>query len=193
MKFEIETERLNLRVLNKHNAEMVLEFYIRNRDIFERYEPVIGDDFYSLSHQQKILDFEYQNIMKLSMMRYWIFQKDNPCKIIGTVSFRNIVKPIYESCTVGYKMDRDFINHGFCTEALEATIPQLAKELGIHRFEALILPDNEPSIHMVEKIGFKYEGILRDKIIIRGRRLDHCMYAYLADNQLFYNFTSMRW
>ena len=74
------------------------------------------------------------------------------------------------------------MNKGYCSEAIEATIPLIAKELGIHRFEALILPDNEPSIHMVEKIGFKYEGILRDKIIINGERLDQCMYAYLADN-----------
>lgn len=182
MKFEIETERLSLRVLSKQQAEKVLEFYCRNRDIFEKYEPVIGNDFYTISHQRKILDFEYQNIMKLSMLRYWIFEKNNPDQVIGTISFRNIVRPIYESCTVGYKMDRDYINRGYCTEALNATIPVLAHELGIHRFEALILPDNEPSIHMIEKLGFKYEGILRDKIIIGGERLDHCMFAYLADN-----------
>jgi ribosomal-protein-alanine N-acetyltransferase len=142
----------------------------------------MGEDFYTLGHQKKLLDFEYKNIMKLLMIRYWIFEKDNPNKIIGTVSFRNIVKPIYESCTVGYKMDQDYINKGYCSEALSATIPLIARELGIHRFEALILPDNAPSIHMVEKLGFKYEGILRDKIIIQGERLDHCMYAYLADN-----------
>ena len=182
MKFEIDTERLVLKVLNKQSADKVLEFYLRNRNIFERYEPVIGDDFYTIPHQRKVHEFEYQSIMKLSMLRYWIFEKGNPNQIIGTVSFRNIVKPIYESCTVGYKMDRDFVNMGYCSEALSATIPAIANELGIHRFEALILPDNEPSIHMIQKLGFKYEGILRDKIIIRGERLDHCMYAYLADN-----------
>ena len=66
--------------------------------------------------------------MKLSMLRYWIFEKGNPNQIIGTVSFRNIVKPIYESCTVGYKMDRDFVNMGYCSEALSATIPAIANE-----------------------------------------------------------------
>ncbi len=182
MKFEVLTDRLELRVLNKHDAEQVLDFYIRNRDIVEKYEPVLGEDFYTLSHQKKVLDYEYQNIMKLVMLRYWIFEKNHPDKIIGTVSYRNIVKPIYASCTVGYKMDRDFMNRGYCSEALSKTIPVLVSELGIHRFEALILPDNEPSIHMVEKLGFQYEGVLRDKIIINGERRDHCMYAYLADN-----------
>ncbi len=182
MKFEINTERLDLRVLTRQNADLVLDFYVRNRDIFEKYEPIIGEDFYTLTHQQKILDFEYQNIMKLIMMRYWIFEKGNPCRIIGTVSFRNIVRPIYESCTVGYKMDRDYTNLGYCSEALKNSIPLIAKELDIHRFEALILPDNAPSIHMVENLGFKFEGILRDKIVINGERLDHCMFSYLANN-----------
>ena len=92
------------------------------------------------------------------------------------------MRPIYQSCTIGYKMDRMFQNKGYCSEAIRATIPIISTELGIHRFEALILPDNEPSIHMVKKLGFEYEGLLRDKIIINGKRLDHCMYSYLADN-----------
>ena len=182
MKFEITTERLILKVLGSESASMILNFYNRNRDIFEKYEPVIGDDFYSIGHQKRILDFEHKNILRLVMMRYWIFEKDNPKQVIGTVSYRNIVRPIYESCTIGYKMDRDFMNKGYCSEAIKASIPEIANELGIHRFEALILPDNDPSIHMVEKLGFKFEGILRDKIIIGGERLDHCMYSYLADN-----------
>lgn len=182
MKFEIETDRLKLKVLGKESAEIILDFYSRNRDIFEKYEPIIGDEFYTLSHQRKILEFEHNNILKMIMVRYWIFEKGNPYKVIGTVSYRNIVRPIYQSCTIGYKMDRDYQNKGYCSEAIAATIPVIAKDFGIHRFEALILPDNAPSIHMVEKLGFKHEGVLRDKIIINGKRLDHSMYAYLADN-----------
>ncbi len=182
MRFELSTSRLQLKVLSADSAPLVLDFYNKNSDIFEKYEPINDNNFYTLSHQQKLLDFEYQYILKLSMVRYWIFEKNNPNKIIGTVSFRNIARPIYQSCTVGYKMDREYTNMGYCSEALRLTIPFIAKELDIHRFEAFILPDNEPSIHMVKNLGFQYEGLLRDKIIIGGRRLDHCLYAYLADN-----------
>jgi len=182
MQYEIHTKRLKLKVLRKDSAALCLDFYLRNKDIFEKYEPIMGDDFYTLEHQKRILEFEHSSILKLSMLRYWIFEEDNPNKIIGTISYRSITRPIYESCTIGYKMDRNYQNRGYCTEAIAATIPVLANELGIHRFEALVLPDNEPSIHMLEKLGFKYEGILRDKIIINGKRLDHAMYAYLANN-----------
>ena len=65
MNFEISTERLKLKILGKESAPIVLDFYKRNRDIFEKYEPIIGDDFYSLDHQKRILDFEHKNILKL--------------------------------------------------------------------------------------------------------------------------------
>ena len=182
MNFEVSTERLKLKVLGPESAPMVLKFYQKNKDIFEKYEPILGDDFYTIARQKNILDFEHKNILKLTMMRYWIFNKNNPNEIIGTVSYRNIMRPIYQSCTIGYKMDRDNMNKGYCSEAIQATIPMIASELGIHRFEALILPNNDPSIHMVKKLGFNYEGTLRDKIIINGARLDHCLYAYLANN-----------
>ncbi|MCR5581306.1 MAG: GNAT family N-acetyltransferase [Pseudobutyrivibrio sp.] len=182
MRYEINTNRLSLRILGKESAPLVLDFYNRNKDIFEKYEPIMGEDFYTLDHQKRVLEFEHNNILKLIMLRYWIFERNNPRQIVGTVSFRNIVRPIYQSCTIGYKMDRDYMNRGYCSEAISATVPLIAKELGIHRFEALVLPDNAPSIHMLEKLGFQYEGTLRDKIIINGARLDHRMYAFLANN-----------
>ena len=182
MRFEINTERLILKVLGPESAPKILDFYVRNKEIFEKYEPIIGDDFYTLERQKNILDYEHKNILRLVMMRYWIFEKNNPNHIIGTVSYRNIIRPIYESCIMGYKMDKDFVNRGYCSEAIRASLPEIAGELGIHRFEALILPDNEPSLHMIQKLGFKFEGVLRDKITINGKRLDHCMYSYLADN-----------
>lgn len=182
MYFKLSTKRLDLLVLTSEYAPQVLDFYKRNADIFSKYEPLIGDDFFTVEHQRRVLDFEYNNILKMNMIRYWIFEKGKHDKIIGTVSFRNIVRPIYSSCTVGYKIDRDYMNKGYCTEALSYLISYITNDLGLHRIEALILPDNAPSIHLVEKIGFQLEGVLRDKIQIDGKRLDHCMYSYIADN-----------
>lgn len=182
MKFDLTTEHLELKVLTPNYSSQVLDFYVRNADIFEKYEPLLGEDFYSEKHQRNILEFEYKNILKLSMVRYWIFEKGNPNKIIGTVSYRNIVKPIYSSCTIGYKMDRDFVNKGYCSEAIKATIPSITTELGIHRIEAYVLPSNNPSIHLLEKLGFEKEGLIRDKITIQNQRLDHYLYSYLANN-----------
>ena len=91
MKFELTTDRLILKVLTPDYAPEVLGFYLQNASIFEAYEPIVADNFYTLDHQHKVLSFEYNNAIKLNMIRYFIFEKDNPDKIIGTISYRNII------------------------------------------------------------------------------------------------------
>ena len=182
MKFELTTDRLELKVLNTDSAPLILDFYKRNADIIEQYEPIIGEDFYTLNHQKALLDFEYKNILKLAVIRYWIFEKDHPDKIIGTISYRNIVRPIYSCCTIGYKMDRDYMNKGYCTEAIKNTIPIITDDIGIHRIEAFVLPDNYASIHLLNKLGFEKEGYIRDKIMIKDKRMDHLLLSYIANN-----------
>lgn len=182
MKFELTTDRLILKVLSAEDAPAVFDFYMRNKGLFEKYEPVVGEGFYSEDYHRKVLEFEYKSILKLGMVRYFIFEKDNPSKIIGTLSFRNITRHFYSCCTVGYKMDQDYWRKGYCYEALKASIPEITSGIGIHRIEALVLPDNIPSLKLLEKLGFEQEGLLRDKIELNGVRRDHIMLSYIADN-----------
>ena len=49
MNLEQTTDRLILRILSADDAEKVLQFYKDNAAIFEQFEPLIGNDFYSLS------------------------------------------------------------------------------------------------------------------------------------------------
>ena len=92
MNFEVSTERLKLKVLGPESAPMVLKFYQKNKDIFEKYEPILGDNFYTIARQKNILDFEHKNILKLTMMRYWIFNKNSKIPLFFfTKSFMGFV------------------------------------------------------------------------------------------------------
>lgn len=180
MKLELETDHLIIKALTPDWAGDVLTFYKKNIEVFEMYEPIIDENFLSIEHQEHMLTYEQKAMMKLAMVRYYFFEKGNHNQIIGTVSFRNIIKPIYASCTVGYKMDQDYMRKGYCYEALSYLIPYLGKELELHRFEALVMPDNYPSINLLEKLGFEKEGLLREKIRIKGKFEDHYIYSYLV-------------
>lgn len=178
----IETERLYLDVLNEDFAPEVLDFFNRNKGYFEQFEPILSQDFYTQEHQEQILEYEFDRILDGDMIRYWLSTKDNPGVIIGTISYRNIIRRVYNSCTVGYKMDMNYQNKGYCTEALDYTLKNVIAPSGIHRVEAFIMPSNAPSLHMVEKVGFAREGLLKDKFTLNDKRLDHYLYAYIADN-----------
>ncbi len=179
MNFTYETEHLILKVCGQEIAKDALKFFQHNKKEFEAVEPIDHENFYNLDHQKNILNYEYKMTLQLSVVRFWIYQKDNPYKIIGTVCFRNIVKPIYSSCTVGYKMDKDYTGRGFCKEALTEGIRVMFEDLGLHKIDAIVLPRNDASIAILEGLGFKREGLLRDKIKLNGKWEDHYAYSLL--------------
>ena len=60
MLFEYETERLILRIIKPTEAAQVLDFYMRDQELFERFEPDRAEGFYTVSFQKQILSFEYR-------------------------------------------------------------------------------------------------------------------------------------
>ena len=179
MQFTYETDRLILRVLDTRFAPQVLDFYQNNPD-FTEVEPIM-DNFYTLHFHETVLSYEYKLILKMSMLRLWIFPKDDPWKIIGTISFRNITRAFFQSCEVGYKIDQAYRHHGYCKEALQKGCDIMMNELSIHRIEAIVLPDNEISIHLLESLGFQREGLKRECVQLQGVWRDHFQYALLSN------------
>lgn len=179
MTLEIETKRLRLQVLTPDCAPKTLAFYSAHPEIYEKYEPIYKEDFYTLKFHEKLLQAEYQQTLAMKMFRFWIVEKENPTKLVGTVSFHGISPDIYSSCMVGYKIAPEYWRKGYAFEALNASIEMIFHEVGIRRFEALVLPDNIPSINLLEKLGFEQEGLLKEKIYIQGQWRDHLLYGLL--------------
>ena len=63
MAFMMETDRLILQVEKEDIADQLLDFYIRNRKQFERFEPTRPNNFYTLAYQKASLRYEYNEIM----------------------------------------------------------------------------------------------------------------------------------
>jgi ribosomal-protein-alanine N-acetyltransferase len=59
---------------------------------------------------------------------------------------------------VGYMLARSHYGRGLMTEAMRALLAHCFAELGVHRVEATIHPDNAASIRLVERLGFRLEG-----------------------------------
>lgn len=179
MNFIYETDRLILKVLNQENASQVLSFYQQNKEVFEKIEPINAPNFYTLEHQQAILHYEYEQILRFAMIRFWIFEKEDPDKVIGTICFHDIRRPIFESCVVGYKIDTAHTGRGYCHEALDACISIMFGELMLHRIEAYVMPQNLSSIHLLEVLGFKREGLIHDKVKLNDQWEDHYLYSLI--------------
>ena len=99
--------------------------------------------------------------------------------IIGSVNFTRIEHGPFSHATIGYKMDRDYQNMGYTKEACKAAIAVIFSNYKIHRIEARVAPDNTASIHVLEHLGFVYEGIEYQGVEVNGAFQDHYRYSLL--------------
>lgn len=179
MLFEYETDRLILRILRPENAASVLDFYLRDRELFEKYETERLPNFYTINHHQKLLRFEYNAALKLSTVRFYVFLKSNPSQIIGTVCLHGITRSFYQTCEIGYKFSSEFHEHGYALEAVDYCTQIVFKELELHRITAYVCEGNERSMHLLETLGFHKDGVCRDYLFLQNCWQDHMMYSLL--------------
>ena len=179
MNFKYESNNLILRVLNSEDAPEVLSFLNKNKSEFERYEAIKPENYYTLTYQRNNLKGEFASFKQLRYIRFYVFKKGNDNQIIGTISFSNILPYPYSSASIGYKFDKDFLHHGYATEAVACAILAIFRDLDIHRVEAFVMPENTSSIRLLERVGFENEGICRKSISICGKFEDHFRYALI--------------
>jgi ribosomal-protein-alanine N-acetyltransferase len=87
----------------------------------------------------------------------------------------------FSSAMIGYKFDKNHHGYGYATEAVTCAIHNFFHDSDIHRLTAFVLPDNNKSVELLERIGFEYEGICRKSICICGEYKDHLQYSIIKD------------
>ncbi|MDD6057370.1 MAG: GNAT family protein [Clostridiales bacterium] len=180
MQFEYRTDRLILKILTTDAFKEVLDFQIRNRDIFEKYEPLRPANFYTPSYQHSLLKYEHKLALKLSTVRFYVFRKEDLHLIIGTVCLHNIMREPYSCCEIGYKFDSSYWHMGYAKEALEKIISVAFFELNLHRIFARVVPWNTASLRLLSALHFMEEGLEHKCIQIQGEWTDHLRLALLT-------------
>lgn len=176
-----KTNRLILKVLNDSNSYIVTEYINRNIDFFSDFEPLRNKEFYTENFQKTQLKSDLKFIQDRLMLKLWIFKKEDLNKIIGEITFYNIVPFAFLSCHVGYKLDKDETNKGYMTEALKKGIEIMFNEYGMHRIEAYILEENKSSLNLCKRLNFINEGVAHKFLEVNGEWKDHIRMALIND------------
>jgi len=98
-------------------------------------------------------------------------------KVVGQLNVANILHGSVSSCVLGYWVTADVAGKGVTPTAVALVSDYLFKVLGLHRIEIDIRPENEPSLRVVQKLGFRYEGLKQRYIHINGAWRDHFVFA----------------
>lgn len=178
----LTTPRLRLFPSDPSLADMVADYYERNREFLKPFDPAREEEFFTVDYQRRELMRELNDAENRRAARFYIALSDEPHKIIGMAALSNIVWGAFCSAFLGYKLDHESLCRGYMTEAVGALTHHAFFELGLHRIEANIMPRNTASLRVAEKNGYRNEGLSRRYLSINGVWEDHIHMVRLSDD-----------
>lgn len=149
---ELTTERLLLKNIDYNDVQFMYEQF--SNDFVNKYlfdmEPLK-----SIEEAQGIIRFYLES--KPSLQHRWIIIQKEDNQKIGTCGFHcwNKKTGVIE---IGYDLQEDYAKQGYMSEAMEKMIEFAKTELQVKQIDANIYVDNQASISLVKKFGFKKTG-----------------------------------
>jgi ribosomal-protein-alanine N-acetyltransferase len=173
----LTTSRLTLEPMMAGHAPLLAEFFRRNEAHLRPWDPprprgVTEIGFWEAEATRAVEDFRDG-----AVVRWLMFPLDGPRRIVGRVNYTQLVRGPFQSCMLGYAVDLDVEGHGLMFEALQATLRHVFEVLRLHRVQANHLPENHRSARLLQRLGFRIEGLARDYLYINGAWRDHVLTA----------------
>lgn len=172
----LKTKRLILRDFVESDWEAVLAYqqdplYLRYYEWTSRTAEEVRDFIQMFLDQQKQeprIKFQFALTLK------------ETGQLIGNCGVRRDSAEAYEG-EIGYELDPTFWSRGYATEAARAVLDFGFTHMNLHRISAFCVADNVGSAHVLEKLGMRQEGRLREHQYYKDRWWDTLMYAILYE------------
>lgn len=102
-------------------------------------------------------------------------------ELVGQLNVSSITHGSLASASIGYWVAKSMAGRGITPTGVALATDYCFRTLRLHRIEICIRPENGPSLRVVEKLGFRYEGLRRRFIHIDGDWRDHYAFALVAE------------
>lgn len=153
-----------------------------SRDHLTPWEPAWPrDELTRIAFRRRVR--HYQREAREDLGYAFLLFADGSNTLLGGVTLSNVRRGVTQSATLGYWLGRSQLRRGYMTEAVAAVIPFAFDHLRLHRIEAAAMPANVASLRVLERNGFKREGLARRYLKIDGTWQDHILHALLADDE----------
>lgn len=170
----LETPRLLLRQLIADDDDAV--FIIRSDIEVTRHNT--GAPYTDIQQARSLISDIAWNYKDQSEIRWGITLKTDPTWVIGMCGYNYWIRRD-QRVSIGYDLARAYWGNGIMTEALGAICRFGFEQMGLHRIEADVSADNPASARVLEKLGFKQEGRLREQYWEWGEFHDLLLYSLL--------------
>jgi RimJ/RimL family protein N-acetyltransferase len=173
---EIVTDNLILREFEESDLDAMIAYWSDPR--YRRYYAEMTDEErHALARKLVTMFCENQQEQPRTKYQLAITLRDDG-KLIGNVGVRKDNADASEG-DMGCELAPDYWNMGYATEAVTAMIRFAFEQLGLHRVSASTMAENNGAWRVLEKVGMKREGELRETTLLEGGWANSVIYGML--------------
>ncbi len=176
------TERLVLRPPRLSDCASWVDLRQVSREFLTPWEPAWSPDHLTRKAFSDRVHWAQRSIADGSAMPLFLIRREDET-LLGAVTLDNIRRGPAQAGTLGYWIGEPYARRGYMREAIDAVVHYSFAMLDLSRIEAACLKDNVASRRVLEKAGFKYEGVAQSYLQINGRWRTHVLYANLRPDR----------
>lgn len=177
-KTRLETERLTLRPPAHSDFRAWATLRLESRDFLEQWEPKWANDHLARKSFTNRVYWAGRAIAQGNAVPLFLIRRSDQA-LLGAITLDTIRRGPSQTATLGYWIGAPFARQGYMAEAIAAVVHHAFVRLDLSRVEAACLPENAASRGLLEKSGFKYEGVAQAYLQINGRWRTHVLYSAL--------------
>lgn len=181
-RLRVESDRLTLRPPEHTDFRAWTDLRRQSASFLQPWEPVWAPDHLTRKSFTNRVYWAQRSVRGETALPLFIFRRDDG-SLVGAITLDNIRRGPAQSGTLGYWIGEAFARQGYMHEAIEALTHHAFHRLDLSRIEAACLPENKASRAVLERSGFKYEGVAQSYLQIAGRWRTHVLYANLRTDR----------
>jgi len=181
-KVRIETERMTLRLPAHSDYRAWAGLRDESRDFLIPWEPNWSEDHLTRRAFTNRVYWAARALAGGTALPVFLIRREDQA-LLGALTLDNIRRGPAQAGTMGYWVGASHARQGYMREAIRAVVHYAFTELDLSRIEAACLPENAASRGVLEKSGFKYEGVAQSYLQINGRWRNHVLYANLRTDR----------
>jgi [ribosomal protein S5]-alanine N-acetyltransferase len=177
---KLETPRLILREIVSTDRDAV--FHLFGSLEVTRYNDIAP--FPNVERADLLIERLRQRYMERSTIRWAVTLRGGQDRLIGTCGF-NLFDTRSHFGEIGYDLQPAYWGQGIMTEAVGAMVRFGFSAVELNRIEANVVVGNAASVALLTKLGFRYEGVLRQRGYWKEKYHDLEWYALLREDLRF--------
>lgn len=181
-KLRIETERMTLRLPQHSDFRDWAWLREESRDFLTPWEPSWAHDHLGRKAFANRVYWAARAASSGTALPLFLIRREDGA-VLGAITLDNIRRGPAQAGTLGYWVGARHARQGYMREAIRAVVHHAFTALDLSRIEAACLPENAASRGVLEKSGFKYEGVAQSYLQINGRWRNHVLYANLRGDR----------